>query len=64
MQVDEESWSETAFYGFTHRGFYNLTRKDNADGQGGMDPLQAAVLKQLQLDKEKERAEAASMRAK
>ena len=34
-------WSETAFYGFTHRGFYNLTRK--ADGAEAMDPLQVST---------------------
>ena len=90
VQIDDETWSETAFYGFTHRGFFNLTRKVDGDGSS-MDPLQvryvcgrmrtitptahrwgvrtrappplpsqAAVLKQLQLDKEVERVTSTS----
>ena len=61
---------EFAFYGFTHRGFYNLTRKDqhasSSSGGGGtrgggggggkrMDPVQAAVLAQLEKDRVLER---------
>jgi hypothetical protein len=38
--IDDETWSATAFYGFTHRGFYNLTRKADGDSHDGMDPLQ------------------------
>ena len=41
-QINDETWSETAFYGFTHRGFYNLTRKAD-DSTDAMDPLQVRV---------------------
>jgi len=46
------------FYGFTFRGFYNLTRERTTDGD--MDPLQSGVLQLLGDDDDQAAADAAA----
>jgi len=61
-EIKPPDWSKSSgdiedpdynLYGFTYRGFYNLTRKgegEEEDGTKKMDPLQAAVLAMLEED--------------